>query len=108
MNLLNSILLEGNCASVPEIVTTPRGNKCEFKVVANRKEPDGEETVSTFEIEAWNRLGATIARTVNLGRGLRIVGRITEERTHDDAGSPRSRVKIIAEHVEFKTQGVAS
>ncbi|MPL59592.1 hypothetical protein SDC9_05146 [bioreactor metagenome] len=107
MNYLNSILLEGDCASEPKVITASKGDKCEFKVVSNRKEPDGEETVSTFEVEASGRLGKTIERTVKKGRGLRIVGRITEERTHDDAGTPSSRVKIIAEHVEFKPTRIA-
>ena len=107
MNYLNSILLEGTCVSVPEIVATPQGNKCEFKVVYPRKEPDGNETVSTFDVEAFDRLGKTIERTVTKGRGLRIVGRIKEEWTTDDAGKTHSRVKIIAEHVEFKSLGVA-
>ena len=36
------------------------------------------------------------------GRGIRVVGRLKQNRWKDDAGKSHSRVKIIAEHIEFK------
>ena len=57
---------------------------------------------------AWSQWPASsIVCSVAVGKGLRIVGRIKEEWTTDDAGKTHSRVKIIAEHVEFKSQGAA-
>jgi single-strand DNA-binding protein len=102
MNCLNSILLEGDCASEPGIVVTQKGDKCEFKVRSQRQDPEGQNEESTFGVEAYGRLAQTIAVTMKMGRGVRIVGRIKEDVTCDDKGLIQSCTKIIAEHVEFK------
>jgi single-strand DNA-binding protein len=107
MNYLNSILLEGDCASEPKVITAPEGDKCEFKVVYCRKTPDGANETSFFDIEAASRLGEMAARTVRTGKGMRIVGRIKEEKVVDEKGGIQSRVKIVAEHIELKVQGAA-
>lgn len=107
MNYLNSILLEGECASEPKVITAAEGDRCEFKVIHFRKKPDGVNEESCFDIEAASRLGEMVARTVRTGKSLRIVGRIKEEKTLDEQGGTHSRVKIIAEHIELKLQGAA-
>ena len=35
---------------------------------------------------------------------MRVVGRLKQDRWEDDSGQRRSRVDVIAEHVEFKPQ----
>lgn len=107
MNYLNSILLEGDCASEPKVIAAPEGDKCEFRVVSYRKKPDGMREESFFDIEVWSRLGETIARTLKIGKVMRIVGRIKEEKVVDELGGIRSRMKIVAEHIELKVQGAA-
>lgn len=39
----------------------------------------------------------------NLGGGVRVVGRLKQDRWTDPDGKPHSRVLIVAEHVEFKS-----
>jgi single-strand DNA-binding protein len=36
------------------------------------------------------------------GRGVRVVGRLKQDRWTSPKGQPRSKVSIVAEHVEFK------
>jgi single-strand DNA-binding protein len=36
------------------------------------------------------------------GRGVRVVGRLKQDRWQDSDGKTRSKVHIVAEHVEFK------
>jgi single-strand DNA-binding protein len=38
------------------------------------------------------------------GRGVRVVGRLKQDRWADADGKAHSRVEIVAEHVEFKPQ----
>ena len=38
------------------------------------------------------------------GRGVRVVGRLKQDRWTDADGKGRSRIFIVAEHVEFKPQ----
>ena len=107
MNSLNSILVEGNLVRDPAVKTTPTGSQvCDFTLATNRFYKSGEEgfekEVSYFDIEAWSRLGAACSQNLKKGRGVRVVGRLKQDRWIDPEGKQRARVKIVAEHVEFK------
>ncbi|MEI6874427.1 MAG: single-stranded DNA-binding protein [Spirochaetota bacterium] len=108
MNSLNSILLEGNLTRDPESKTLPSGSQvCNFAVASNRFYKQNEvleKETSFFDVEAWSRLGQTCADTLKKGRGVRVVGRLKQDRWQDTLGKQHSRVKIVAEHVEFKPQ----
>lgn len=106
MNALNSILLEGNLVRDPKLKTTPGGTKVvSFSIASNRFFRDGGNLVgetSYFDVEAWGRLAEACSETLTKGRGVRVVGRLKQDRWTDADGKMRSRVKIVAEHVEFK------
>lgn len=106
MNSLNSILLEGNLVRDPENKTLPSGTQvCNFAVASDRffKQNDVlEKEVSYFDVEAWARLGQSCAENLKKGRGVRVVGRLKQDRWTDTEGKAKSKVKIVAEHVEFK------
>ncbi|MDE5898521.1 MAG: single-stranded DNA-binding protein [Treponemataceae bacterium] len=107
MNQLNSLIIEGNVVRAPERRTTPRGfNVCTVPVAVNRfyKDTDGKgvSEVSFFEVEAFGKTAELCADNCEKGRGVRIVGRLRQNRWTDKDGKGRSRVTIIAEHVEFK------
>jgi len=107
MNSLNSILVEGNLVRDPAIKTLSSGNQvCEFSLASNRFYKNGEEglerEVSYFDIEAWSRLGMACSQNLKKGRGVRVVGRLKQDRWVDPEGKRQARVKIVAEHVEFK------
>ena len=107
MNHLNGILVEGNLVRDPNFRSTPSGNQvCDFTVATNRNykiaDQKYENEVSYFDIEAWARLGSACAQNLKKGRGVRVVGRLKQDRWTDTEGKSHSRVKIVAEHVEFK------
>jgi len=106
MNNLNSILLEGNLVRDPEISYTPKGTPvCNFSVACNRYYKQGEELeeeVSYFDVTVWNRLAEVCKEYLAKGRGVRVVGRLKQDRWEDPEGKTRSKVHIVAEHVEFK------
>ena len=108
MNSLNSILVEGNLVKDPNTKTLPSGNQvCDFTVATNRYYKNGEEgfekEVSYFDVEAWARLGTACAQNLKKGKGVRVVGRLKQDRWLDPEGKQRAKVKIVAEHIEFKT-----
>jgi single-strand DNA-binding protein len=108
MNSLNSILVEGNLVKDPNTKTMPSGNQvCDFILATNRFYKSGEEgfekEVSYFDVEAWARLGTACSQNLRKGRGVRVVGRLKQDRWVDPEGKQRAKVKIVAEHVEFKT-----
>ncbi len=65
---------------------------------------DGElqKETSCFDIEVWGKLASRCFEGLTKGRGVRVVGRLVQDRWKDSSGYPRSRVKIVAEHVEFR------
>ena len=106
MNSLNSILIEGNLTRDPELNHTPKGTPvCVFGVASNRfykQDDDYQKEVSFFDVETWARLAETCDEHLEKGRGVRVVGRLKQDRWQDQDGNSRSKEKIVAEHVEFK------
>ncbi|HCM25013.1 MAG: single-stranded DNA-binding protein [Treponema sp. GWB1_62_6] len=106
MNNLNSILIEGNIVRDPQFRSTPKGTPvCTFSVASNRfyKQDSGfEKEVSFFDVETWARLAENCDTLGRKGRGVRVVGRLKQERWNGADGKPHSKIKIVAEHVEFR------
>ena len=108
MNNLNSILIEGNLTHDPELSYTPKGTAtCRFTVAVNRTWKQDEEfqkEVSFFDVVTWARLAETCAEYLKKGRGLRVVGRLKQDRWETAEGEKRSKVLIVAEHCEFRPE----
>lgn len=106
MNNLNSILIEGNLIKDPVLRVTPNGTPvCLFSVATNRFYKQNDELqkeVSYFDIESWANTAQSCGSLLSKGRGVRVVGRLKQDRWNDENGNPKSRIKIVAEHVEFK------
>ena len=108
MNNLNSILIEGNLVRDPLLRSTPKGTQvCTMSLASNRyyKQDSGyEKEVSFFEVETWARLAEACYNKGRKGRGVRVVGRLKQDRWNGSDGKPHSRVSIVAEHVEFRPE----
>ena len=108
MNNLNSILVEGNLVRDPELSYTTKGQAvCKFAVACNRyykQDQELQKEVSYFDVTTWARLAETCSQYLKKGRGVRVVGRLKQDRWTDQEGKGHSRVLIVAEHVEFKPQ----
>ena len=108
MNNLNSILIEGNLVKDPLIRSTTKGTSiCSFRLASNRfyRQDTGlEKEVGFFDVEAWAKLAENCYTQGHKGRGVRVVGRLKQDRWSGPDGQPRSRVTIVAEHVEFRPE----
>jgi len=108
MNNLNSILIEGNMVRDPQYSTTPKGTPvCNFSLASNRffrQENGYEKEVSFFDVETWAKLADACNNMGRKGRGVRVVGRLKQDRWTGNDGKLRSRVSIVAEHVEFRPE----
>lgn len=106
MNHLNSVLVEGKVIGVPNSSKTPAGTSmCLFRIETDRyikRESETERETSHFDVESWGYLADTCSDSLHDGMGVRVVGRLKQERWLDAKETPRSSVKVIAEHVEFK------
>ena len=108
MNNLNSVLLEGNLCRDPELRYTPAGTPtCTLVLASNRTyrvEGERTEEVSFFEATTWGKLAEVCHEHLHKGRGIRVVGRLKQERWDDPHGNARSKVVVVAEQVEFQPQ----
>ena len=108
MNNLNSILIEGNLVRDPLYRTTPKGTPlCTFTLASNRffKQDSGlEKEVGFFEVETWAKLAENCHGLGRKGRGVRVVGRLKQDRWNGSDGKSHSKIAIVAEHVEFRPE----
>lgn len=106
MNNLNSIVIEGNMVRDPDFRETAKGIAlCAFSIATNRFfKLNGETTKETgyFDVEAWSKLAESCRDLGRKGRGVKVVGRLKQSRWNDADGNVRSKVSIVAEHVEFR------
>ena len=61
--------------------------------------------VCFFEIRTPGKLGELCAENLSARRGVRVVGRLKEERLTDGRGNTHRKVFVVAEHVEIKPNG---
>ena len=106
MNNLNSILIEGNMVRDPLFRSTPKGTPvCNFSIASNRfyRHDSGfEKEVGFFDVEAWGKLADVCSTQGRKGRGVRVVGRLKQDRWTGTDGKNHTRVAIVAEHVEYR------
>jgi single-strand DNA-binding protein len=63
-----------------------------------------EKEVGFFDVETWAKLAESCYNLGHKGRGVRVVGRLKQERWTGSDGKPRSKITIVAEHVEFRPE----
>ncbi|HKM07538.1 MAG TPA: single-stranded DNA-binding protein [Sphaerochaeta sp.] len=108
MNNLNSVLLEGNLVRDPEkVLVGSNGNVMgKFSIAVNRyfKKANAEpvEEVMYIGVQVWGGLAEGCLNYLKKGRGVRVVGRLRQERWEDKEGGNREKIIVVAEHVEFK------
>ena len=108
MHNLNSLIIEGNVVRDPVIKATSKGTQlCLFSIASNRffrqDEKNSQET-SFFDVETWSSLAELCGENCKKGRGVRVVGRLKQDRWIGTDGKQYSKVKVVAEHIEFKPQ----
>ena len=106
MNSINSVIVEGNLVRDPVLNETPKGTKvCNFTIASNRyykQDDEYQKEVSFLDVEVWAKLATVCSDSLEKGKGARVVGRLKQDRWDDKEGNPRSRIKVVAEHVDFK------
>jgi single-strand DNA-binding protein len=63
-----------------------------------------EKEVSFFDVESWGKLAESAKNNGHKGRGVRVVGRLKQDRWQDREGKAESKVSIVAEHLEFRPE----
>ena len=106
-NDLNSLILEGVISGKPILNETSTTSVLNFTVETthyykNRAGEDVEEK-SQFKVVVY---GSMCNLSLKDGVGIRLVGRLKQNKWTDSEGASHSEVQIVAEHIEFRKKGV--
>ncbi|MDR1468509.1 MAG: single-stranded DNA-binding protein [Spirochaetaceae bacterium] len=108
MNHLNSILIEGRLVRDPLFRMTAKGIAlCTFSIATERfykQEGTMEKETSYFDVESWTKLAEKSRMCGHKGRGVRVVGRLRQDRWTNTEGKAKSHICIVAEHLEFRPE----
>ena len=106
---LNSVLLEGFMVRNPLLrEDADKGKVCKITISNNLyyKNVDGgmEKEVSFFNIEAVGKLADICMEKGRKGRGVRVVGRLSQTRWTGNDGKTHDKVSVVAEHIEYRPE----
>lgn len=106
MASLNKVLLIGNLTRDPEVRYTPKGAAVsDISIAINRKWRDDSgdhEEVTYVDITVWGKQAENCGQYLKKGSSACFEGRLQLETWDDKAtGQKRSRIKVVAEHVQF-------
>jgi len=101
MNMLNSLILEGVVVGEPHKVEA--SGVLNFTIGSERyyknRAGEGVNETSLFKVVAF---GAMSELPLKDGVGVRVVGRLKENKWTDGDGVSHSEVQVIAEHIEIR------
>ena len=107
MNMLNSVIMEGDITKTGNVVQFADGKQRQLEVTIavkrqyrNRAGFIVDET-SEFNVIAYGPTADFLAEKGTIGQGIRVVGRLTQVKWIAD-DREQSAVKLIAEHIEYK------
>lgn len=104
---VNKVMLLGNLTRDPELRYTPQGSAvCEFALAmnysyTNKQSGQKVEEVSFIDIVAWGRTGEICAEYLKKGRQVFVEGRLKQDRWESPEGKKMSKIRVIAENVQF-------
>ncbi len=95
MNNLNSLILEGTLTK--DVVLSDNTAQSTIAVTRYYRNASGEtvEDISRFDVIAYGNLAGIFAEHGHEGRGVRLVGRLTQQ---------NDSICVIAEHIEFRPE----
>ena len=109
MPSFNRTLSAGHLTRDPESRAVGQSTVCNFGLAMNRKYKgnDGEkkEEVTFVDIECWGRTAELCVQYLSKGRAVLIEGRLKLDEWEDKDGNRRSKLKIVAEAVQFLDGG---
>lgn len=103
MNNLNSLIIEGVVKGEPHNEEVGASKRMYFTVEVARyyKTRDGNDAteLSQFKVVAYGHMSTLPLKD---GMGVRLVGRLKENKWTDGDGVAHSEVQVVAEHIEIR------
>jgi single-strand DNA-binding protein len=108
-NGVNIAVLIGNLTRDPESrdVTTGSGEEvavCSFGLAMNWVRSQKDDAVDFVDVDVWREQGRAVQANKKRGHGVMVVGRLRQDSWKAEDDSPRSKVKVVADSVQFTTK----
>lgn len=105
---LNAVQLAGHVTrDVQSRQIGPDNQVANFGLAINRRYKKGDEMmeeVTFLDIECWSKLAEIVSQYVSKGSPVYVSGRIKLDSWTTDAGEKRSKLKVVADSVQFLGQ----
>ncbi len=96
----NTVTVVGNITRDPELRFTPNGAAvANFGLAWNRRNQDGEDETSFFDVTCWRQLAENVSESLVKGSRVIVYGRLDQRSWENQEGERRSKVEIIADDV---------
>ena len=77
---------------------------CSFGLAMNRVRSQKEDAVDFVDVDVWREQGQAVQANKKKGHGVMVVGRLRQDSWKAEDDSPRSKVKVDADSVQFTTK----
>ncbi len=102
---INNVIVGGNLTKDVVLKDTPTGRKvCSFVLANNRTYigSNGKVRETSFlDIEVWGTVAENCGRYLRKGSPVVVSGRLRQSRWETPSGDKRSRLRIVAQNVQF-------
>jgi single-strand DNA-binding protein len=96
----NAITIVGNMTRDPEMKLLNSGQACtKFSVAVTRKDKQGNESVSFFDVTTFGSLAENAMNSLHKGNRVFVSGRLEQSSWETEQGEKRSRIEILADCV---------
>jgi single-strand DNA-binding protein len=107
---INRVLLAGNLTRDPQVRFLANEQAvANFGLAVNRRFKGGDgqmkEEVTFIDIEAWGRTAELVGQYLTKGRACFVEGRLKLDSWDDKDGQKRSKLKVVADNVQFLDSG---
>lgn len=107
-NGVNIAVLIGNLTRDPESRTVKTDSEeaavCSFGLAMNRVRSQKEDAVDFIDVDVWREQGQAVQANKTKGHGVMVVGRLRYDSWKAQDGSPRSKVKVVGDSVQFTSK----
>lgn len=104
MQCINSIIIEGVVVGEPHYLEAT--HRLEFAIDSTpcHKNESGEYVTEhyQFDVVSFGEYGKALLKPLKSCTGVRIVGRLKQDKWEDSDGVSHSKVYIVSEHTEFR------
>ena len=107
---INRVLLGGNLTRDPEVRFFANERAvANFSLAINRRfkgaDDQMKEEVTFIDVETWGRTAELVGQYLTKGRACFVEGRLKLDSWEDKDGQKRSKLKVVADSVQFLDSG---